>query len=306
MTFAIVTSATAAAAVAAAALAGPALARSPEIEVRHAVARVVVIVEDRTDVGVEIEQGRSTLPPLELRRRGDQIRIDGGLARGRVLGLRVGGNRIGSCRSGPADARQPGEGASVEVGSLGRINVADAPLIVIRTPRSVDLSVGGAVYGAVGRGATAIELGNSGCGDWTVANTEDLSISMAGSGSVRAGTSARLDVSVAGSGEVRAGATRNLDVSVAGSGDVWVAEVNGPVDVSIAGSGDVTVAGGQVGAVDVSIAGSGDVDIRATAASVDASIMGSGDVHIAGVTGTVERSIMGSGSVTVGERTYER
>ena len=47
MTFAIVTSATAAAAVAAAALAGPALARSPEIEVRHAVARVVVIVEDR-------------------------------------------------------------------------------------------------------------------------------------------------------------------------------------------------------------------------------------------------------------------
>ena len=71
MTFAIVTSATAAAAVAAAALAGPALARSPEIEVRHAVARVVVIVEDRTDVGVEIETGRR--PPAGR----------GGLGRGR-------------------------------------------------------------------------------------------------------------------------------------------------------------------------------------------------------------------------------
>lgn len=302
MKFATVT----AAAVAAAALAGPALAGPPEVEVRNAVARVVVIVEDRTDVGVEIEQGSSTLPALELRRRGDQIRIDGGLGRGRVAGLRIGGDRIGSCRSGPTDARQPGEGASVEVSRLGRINVADAPLIVIRTPRTVDLSVGGAVHGAVGRGATTVDLGNAGCGDWTVANTENLSISMAGSGSVRAGTSTRLDVSVAGSGEVRAGATRNLDVSVAGSGDVWVAEANGPVDVSIAGSGDVTVAGGQVGAVDVSIAGSGDVDIRATVASVDASIMGSGDVHVAGVTGAVERSIMGSGSVTVGERTYER
>jgi hypothetical protein len=302
MKFAIVT----AAAVAATALAGPVLAGTPEVEVRDAVARVVVIVEDRTDVGVEIEQGSSGLPTVEVRRRGDQVRIEGGLGRGRVAGLRLGGDRIGSCRSGPADARQPGEGASVEVSRLGRINVADAPLIVIRTPRNVDLSVGGAVYGAVGRGATAIDLGNAGCGDWTVANTEDLSISMAGSGSVRAGTSARLEVSVAGSGEVRAGTTGNLEVNVAGSGDVWVAAANGPVEVNIAGSGDVIVAGGQVGALDVSIAGSGDVDVRTTAASVDASIMGSGDVRVAGVTGAVERSIMGSGSVTVGERTYGR
>lgn len=300
MKFAIVT------AVAAAALAGPALAGTPEVEVRDAVARVVVIVEDRTDVGVEIEQGNSGLPEVVVRRRGDQVRIEGGLGRGRVAGMRLGGDRIGNCRAGATDGRQPGQGATVEVSRLGRINVSDAPLIVIRTPRKVDVSVGGAVYGAVGRGATDIELGNAGCGDWTVANTGDLSISMAGSGSVRAGTSSRLDISVAGSGEVRAGATQNLEVNVAGSGDVWVAAANGPVEVNIAGSGDVVVAGGQVGALDVSIAGSGDVDIRATAASVDASIMGSGDVHVAGVTGAVERAIMGSGSVTVGERTYER
>lgn len=302
MKFAIVT----AAAVAAAALAGPVLAGTPEVEVRDAVARVVVIVEDRTDVGVEIEQGSSGLPALELRRRGDQIRIDGGLGRGRVAGLHLGGDRIGRCRSGPADARQPGEGASVEVSRLGRINLADAPLIVIRTPRTVDLSVGGAVYGAVGRGATTVDLGNAGCGDWTVANTGDLSISMAGSGSVRAGTSSRLEVSVAGSGEVRAATTQNLEVNVAGSGDVWVAAANGPVEVNIAGSGDVVVAAGQIGALNVSIAGSGDVDIRTTVASVDASIMGSGDVRVAGATGAVERSIMGSGSVTVGEHIYGR
>jgi hypothetical protein len=300
MKFAIAT------AVAVAALAGPALAGTPEVEVRNAVARVVVIVEDRTDVGVEIEQGSSGLPAMEVRRRGDQVRIDGGLGRRRVAGLRLGGDDIGSCRSGPAGARQPGEGASVEVRHLGRINVSDAPLIVIRTPRTVDVSVGGAVYGAVGRGATAVDLGNAGCGDWTVANTGNLDISMAGSGSVRAGTSSHLEVSVAGSGEVSAVSTGRLSVSVAGSGDVTVAAVNGPVEVNIAGSGDVTVGGGQVGALEVSIAGSGNVDVQTTVASVDASIMGSGDVTVTGVTGSVERAIMGSGSVTVGGHTYER
>ena len=104
MKFAIAT------AVAAAALAGPALAGTPEVEVRNAVARVVVIVEDRADVGVEIEQGSSALPALELRRRGDQVRIDGGLGRGRVAGLRTPASR----------ARGPRSRSAVWAGSMSR------------------------------------------------------------------------------------------------------------------------------------------------------------------------------------------
>lgn len=295
-------------AVAVAALAGPALAggADQEVRIRHAVARVVVIVEDRTDVAVEIEQGGAGLPALEVTRRGRNLRIDGGLGGRRVAGIRFNNDDIRDCRAGPADARQPGEGASVTVRNIGRVNVSDAPLIVLRTPREVEVNVEGAVFGAIGRGATAIDFGNAGCGSWTVANTGDLDISLAGSGNIRTGTSDRLDISLAGSGEIRAGATRNLDVSIAGSGDVYVAAVDGPVDVSIAGSGDVTVGGGQVGSLDVSIAGSGDVDIRAVAVSADVSIMGSGDVKVTGVTGSVERAIMGSGSVTIGDHTYDR
>ena len=66
----------AAAAALAVAFAGPALANpGPEVEIEHAVARVVVIVEDRTDIGVEIEQGSSELPALRVERDGAAERL---------------------------------------------------------------------------------------------------------------------------------------------------------------------------------------------------------------------------------------
>ncbi|WP_262423005.1 hypothetical protein [Brevundimonas denitrificans] len=182
-----------AAATAALALAG--VAHAGEVEIRDAVARVVVIPEDRTDIAVEIEHGSSTLDRLTVTRRGSDIIIDGGLS----------GSAVRNCTSGPANARQPGEGARVEVRGHGTINVSDAPLVVVRTPRDVDVDAGrsggrsrllgivrggsgGAVFGSIGRGASSIELGNRGCGDWTVANTDgDLDISNSGSGTIRAG-----------------------------------------------------------------------------------------------------------------------
>ena len=302
-------------------------AQAAEVEIRDAVARVVVIPEDRSDIAVEIEHGSSGLDRLTVTRRGSDVIIDGGLS----------GNAVRNCTSGPAGATQPGEGARVEVRGHGTINVSDAPLVVVRTPRDVDVSAsqsggrlrllgirsgsGGAVYGSIGRGATSIDLGNRGCGDWTVANTDgDLDISNAGSGAIRAGTSRSLDLSVAGSGGVSAGATGaadisvagsgnitlaaagSTDVAVAGSGDVTIGRLEGQsLDVSIAGSGDVRVGGGQVGTIDVSIAGSGNVSFDGRAGDVSASIMGSGDVRVAEATGSVNRSIMGSGDVRIGD-----
>ena len=69
----------AAAALTASAAAAPASAA--EVEIRNAVARVVVIVEDRRDVAVEVTQGRAGLPTLQVRRQGRDVRIDGGLRR---------------------------------------------------------------------------------------------------------------------------------------------------------------------------------------------------------------------------------
>ena len=54
---------------------------------------------------------------------------------------------------------------------VGEVSWADMPQVVIRTPRDVDVDAGGAVCGTVGRSAS-LELGNAGCGDWTVANVE--------------------------------------------------------------------------------------------------------------------------------------
>ncbi|HAJ02558.1 MAG TPA: hypothetical protein DCL55_04850, partial [Brevundimonas sp.] len=81
------------------ALAGTAQAQDVQIE--NAVARVIVLVEDRADVAVEIERGRADLPVPTVRQRGDRIEVDGNLPR----------RAIRNCRSGPASARQPGEGA---------------------------------------------------------------------------------------------------------------------------------------------------------------------------------------------------
>lgn len=286
-------------AVALAAVAGPAFAADPSVEIRYAVARVAVVVEDRADVAVEVEQGSSRLPRIEVTRSGDELRVNGGLRRRGGL-FRGGGDGIRDCHTGP-DGGRAGEGAWVEVRGIGRVNLADAPLIVIRTPRNVEVKGGGAVFGSVGRGATSLELGHAGCGRWDVANVDGaVSLNIAGSGDIRAGTSSSLEINIGGSGSVTAGATRGLEVNIGGSGDVAVARLDGRMEVAIGGSGDVDVRGGTSPNVDISIAGSGDINFGGVAGDVDVSIMGGGDVTIARATGSVSRSIMGGGDVRIG------
>ncbi|AYG95475.1 hypothetical protein D8I30_10055 [Brevundimonas naejangsanensis] len=282
---------------ASAVLAAPAMAQ--DVEIRHAVARVIVIPEDRTDVAVEITQGTSGLPQLQVDRRGGKVRIDGGL--GLTRGFGFGADEIRSCRSGAAEARQPGEGASAQVRRIGWVRLEDAPLIVLRTPRDVDVSGSGAVFGAVGRGARSVDLGNAGCGAWTVANVEGaVDLSVGGSGSIRAGSSQTLSASVGGSGSIYAGSTGALAANVGGSGAIDVARVDGDAKVAIGGSGDVRIRGGQASRLAVSIGGSGDVRFDGQAGDVSVSIAGSGDVQVAEATGRVSRSVVGSGTLRIG------
>ncbi|RZJ96873.1 MAG: hypothetical protein EON88_05410, partial [Brevundimonas sp.] len=100
-------------AVALAAVASPALAKDPSVEIRYAVARVAVVVEDRADVAVEVEQGSSRLPRIEVSRVGDEIRVNGGLRRRGGL-FNGGNNGIRDCHTGPEGGRA-GDGAWVEV-----------------------------------------------------------------------------------------------------------------------------------------------------------------------------------------------
>ena len=306
-----VTAAASVALLAALGAAAPASAADREVRIRYAAARVVVIVENRSDIAVEIEPGTGGLPLPTVTRNGEEVRINGNLGR----------NAFRRCESGPADARQPGEGASVEVRRHGRVNLSAAPLIVVRTPPRVDISTeDSAVFGAIGRGATSIELGSGGCGDWTVANTTgSADLSIGGSGSIRAGTSGSLDASIGGSGNITAGATGKLEAAIGGSGTIVVASATGPVDAAIGGSGDIRVNGGRptevdaavggsgdititgdAGPLDASIAGSGNITVTGTVASLDASLVGGGDVVVGRVTGSVSQSVMGGGRVRIG------
>ncbi|MDB5446639.1 MAG: putative filamentous hemagglutinin/adhesin [Phenylobacterium sp.] len=270
----------AAALVAAGLAAGQAAAAS--VEIKDAVAQVTVIPENRSDIRVEFLTKNPRLP-LQVR-VGRRTVIDGG--------LRL--NRIRGCRGS-------GAGVVVRVEGVGDVPMKDIPQIVLHTPRDVDVSAGGAVYGAIGR-ATNVNLGNAGCGDWTVANVEqELKLSQAGSGDTRAGASGSARLRVSGSGDISAAEVRGrVDVDVAGSGNVTVRSVSGPLDVHVAGSGDVTVAAGHASAMTASIAGSGNVVFHGTAETLDARIAGSGDVRAREVRGAVKKAVMGSGSVRVG------
>jgi hypothetical protein len=268
------------AASAACAVAGAASAAS--VEVKDAVARVTVIPENRPDVKVEILSSNPRLP-LQVRSMGGRTIVDGDLAR-----------RIRNCRG-------RGDNVSVEVRGVGEVGWRDMPQVVIRTPRDAKVDAGGAVFGSVGRSAS-LELGNAGCGDWTVANVDGrMHLSQAGSGNAHTGSAGEARIRVAGSGDVWTADVRGpLAVDIAGSGNVSVGSMSGPLDVHVAGSGDVKVAGGHATTMNVSIAGSGDVVFRGVADSLKARIAGSGDVRAREVRGSISKAVMGSGGVIVG------
>ncbi|MDQ0462734.1 hypothetical protein QO010_000482 [Caulobacter ginsengisoli] len=272
-------------AVAAALLAAGAAQAAPSVQVKDAVARVVVIPEARSDILVEFQTKNASLP-LTVRTEGDKTIVDGGL----------GWNRVNSCNTINGVT-------SVHVTGVGNVAWADMPQIIIHTPMDVDLGAGGAVFGSIGR-ASSVGLNNAGCGDWTVANVDGLlKINEAGSGDVKAGTAGATRINIAGSGDVDTqGVGGNADVAIAGSGDVKIAWLTGNLSAKIAGSGDVTVNGGAAKAVSASILGSGDVKFNGDAGAVSAKIAGSGDVRLLRVSGPISKSVAGSGSVYVGDK----
>ena len=263
-------------------LAGAAQAAS--VEIRDAVARVVVAPEARSDVRVEFLTTNASLP-LTVRTEGDKVIIDGDLDRG-----------IRACNS-------RGGRPSVTVAGLGEVAYAEMPQVVIRTPRDVNIQLGGAVFGAVGR-SQSLKISNAGCGDWTIANVAGaLAASQAGSGDMRMGTAGSAVLRVAGSGDMTMRQVSGpLEADVAGSGDIKVASLNGPrLQARVAGSGDVEVGAGRVETMSATIAGSGDVRFDGEAGALKASVVGSGDVRVRQVRGAVDRSVIGSGEVRVGQ-----
>ncbi|WP_299007850.1 DUF2807 domain-containing protein [uncultured Caulobacter sp.] len=256
----------------------------PSVKIKDAVARVVIIPESRPDIKVEFLTTNASLP-LTVRNEGDKVVIDGDLRMSRINGC--------NSRNGKT---------WVKVRGVGDVAYENIPQVAIRTPMDVRVGAGGAVFGDIGR-SDSVELGNAGCGNWTVANTKGkLEVSQAGSGDTRTGSASSAEISIAGSGDVSTQAIGgDLEVNIAGSGDVSVASIGGKLEGNIAGSGDIAVAGGRSRAVEVSVMGSGDVTFKGEADQVEVSVMGSGDVRIAKVNGPIKKHVAGSGDVIIGQ-----
>jgi hypothetical protein len=257
-------------------------AAAPSVDIQHAVARVVIIPEARSDIAVSVTHANSRLP-LKIGRMGDRMVIDGGLAM-----------RPKQCRS--AFGRH-----WVMVWGVGDIRYEDMPQIAIRVPLDVSVGAGDAVFGSIGR-SNSLELHHAGCGDWTVADVAGpMKISVAGSGDTRTGTAGSAELRISGSGDIFTRDIKGgLTAATSGSGDIEAASIHGPLHVHVAGSGDVRAHGGEASDMQVSVAGSGDVAFAGVAQSLEASVAGSGDVSVGRVTGSVTKHIAGSGDVRVG------
>ena len=258
-------------------------AADPSVKIKDAVARVVVVPEARGDVKVEFLTTNKSLP-LDIRKNGSDVTVDGGLRRNRINGCNTVMGKI-----------------VVHVRGVGDVKWEDIPQIVVRVPMDAEVGAAGAVFGSVGR-TDHLELSNAGCGDWTVANVKGkLELSQAGSGDTKTGSAGSAEINIAGSGDVKTQEIGgDLEVNIAGSGGVTAASVNGKLEANIAGSGDVTVNGGRSRSVEVSIMGSGNVDFGGEADTAEVSVAGSGDVSIAKVNGPVHKSVAGSGEVNIG------
>jgi len=282
-----------------AALAAAGTASAADVEIRHAMARVIVIPEARSDVAYEIRPGRADLPKIVVTRALDgRLVFDGGLAT--WFGGSNCSRRGDGWREAVIDVAHPPAGLSVSANGHRDVPLEDTPLIVLHTPRDVRIGAGEAVFGNIGK-AASVHLGAAGCGDWTVDNVAGrLEADVAGSGDVHAASARTLVAHIGGSGDVTATEVGDLTVATAGSGDVRVRRATGEVRAHIAGSGDVAVADGHASFLTADIAGSGDVKFGGEVERVDAHIVGSGDVRVKSVRGEVHKAVVGSGEVVVG------
>ena len=298
--------------------AGPALA-DPNLQIKDAALRVVVVPENRADVVVDVYRPNSDLP-LHVTKLGDDVVIDGGLT-----------GFLTTCHGS-------GAGLHAFIFGKGDFAVSQFPQVLVHTPMNVRVSAGGIVQGSIAHGKD-VSLRHGGCGDWTVANASgELQADVAGVGDIRAGTAHSADLTLSGTGHISAVAVdAQLTARVSGSGDIGVqtagaadltitgsgsiktgpiagglsavisgagslnvASLNGPFTAHVSGVGSVDAPAGHATSLTANVSGSGSVKFGGVADSVDANVSGVGSVDVAKVTGPVNQHVSGVGSVHIG------
>ena len=254
-----------------------------DLEIRNTALRVVVIPEARSDVSVTVLKTNSRLP----------IRVAKDLSGRTII--------EGAQWFGPFSQPIWCDAGGVRLWGAGHIDTADLPQILVRMPLEARVSSGGGVFGAISR-ADRLNLGVSGCGEWTVGNVQGrLALDDSGSARLRTGTAGQMALRVSGSGDIATHAVAGgLDAEdVSGSGEITIEQASGLVRVRGSGSGDLVVNGGQASRLDVDVSGSGAVQFKGAVQDLAGGSSGDGQIVTGPVTRSLSVDISGSGDMAV-------
>lgn len=289
------------------------------LELRDAVVWLEVIPEDRNDLQIEVSGG-AELPVLKAALQNGVLILDGELDASSW-----------SCNENDGERVIRVDGRSMRM--------EDAQRVVVRAPRTLAVSLSGAVSAQIGP-SQALTFKHLGCSDARLGDVAGtLVIETIGSGGVQAGASGSAEIisqgsgdivlgavagalsatlqgsgairsaavdgpatlSLTGSGDLSAGPVRGLlTAELAGPGELLVARAESETRLTLAGSGDLRIADGAAPRLTVDLAGSGDVEFAGVVGDLEANIAGSGDVRVQQVTGAVSKSVAGSGEVIIG------
>lgn len=205
---------------------------------------LTIIAEDRDDVAVEYQAARG-LPAARAYVSGDTLVIDGGL----------------NLDEHPCTERFSANGVA-RLPTVGNFRASDLPRLVVRTPRQIDVTVGGAVLATVGPSAGGY-VSSHGCGDMTIAQ-----------------------------------ASGSLDASLMGFGDVEIADQTAPLRASLYGLGDMRI--GRTADAELNLIGVGDLDAKASSGSVKGFLQGTGNLQIASIAKGAILDLPGAGDFRIG------
>lgn len=256
------------------------------VSLKDVAASVTVLPENRSDVVVEVRAGKGPIAVPKVVRQGSDVQIQGVLP-----------GKIDGCKG-----FEPGTTKGV-VRFKNKPNAAvkDLPVIIVRTPLDVDVSVDGGVVGTIGP-ARSVRLRNARCGAWKAAGADQsFEARLQGMGDLTVGRTGSFALTLEGMGDVKAGPTGRLGARLSGMGDVKLEDLNGPAEIDLEGMGSVRIAHGRAPTFKASLSGMGDVRFDGVAERLDASVDGMGEVKVATVTGPVNKSVSGFGRVKVGK-----
>jgi hypothetical protein len=182
-----------------------------------------------------------------------------------------------------------GDTATIDVGGArcwlsGLLYEKPTLALSIKVPdgAALDITDGGVARYTIGAVGGALTLSLGGSGGVKAADAKDLSISLSGSGTSDIGT-----------------VDGRLKARIAGSGDLSIAHLHAPAaDIALSGSGNLQVADGDAGAVTGSVQGSGNLTLPA-ASGTHLAASGSGDVTVKSVKGQFEAKLSGAGNMTI-------